>query len=103
MVLSNVGAAGLVGDRGHFLLLLGHSGEQRGQIIAVLDPREIGRLERQRARLRERVRRGQRRGCGGLGFGRRGEHRLGGTRQAASAADVSKNLRIISFPNISIG
>jgi len=33
---------GLIGDRGNFALLLRHAGEDRGKIIAVLDPREIG-------------------------------------------------------------
>ena len=49
-VLSKVGAAGLLAIAVTSRFCSRHSGEQRGQIIAVLDAREIGRLERQRAR-----------------------------------------------------
>ena len=54
----------VVGDGQDLALLLRHAGEERGQIVAVLDPREIGRLQRKGARLGERVRGRQRGGSG---------------------------------------
>jgi len=61
----------LVCDGSDLALLLGHAGKHRREVIFILDPREVGSLERQGARLRERIGSGQRRGCsGGALFGR---------------------------------
>src|SRR5207253_11156682 len=66
---------GLIRDCGGLALLLRHSGEDRGQIVAVLDPRKVRGPERQCARLREWVRGWQGGRCRGRGLvshGRRG-------------------------------
>ena len=88
----------VVGDRGHFALLLGHPGEQRGQIVAVLDLREIGRLERQGARLRERVGRRQASRTRAR-LARRGSGR-GRSVATASAAVARSRLRIMCSPRV---